>query len=147
VGRVPRGRRHAVTLMAALTPAGVEAPFMIPGAVDRAVFDAYVAGVLAPALRPGQTVVLDNLSVHKGARARELIEAAGCRLLFLPRYSPDFNPIEFAFAKLKAALRRAEARTFDALVAAAGGAIADVTPADARAFFAAAGYPPAGQDL
>jgi transposase len=147
VGRVPRGRRHAVTLMAALTPAGVEAPFMIPGAVDRAVFDAYVAGVLAPALRPGQTVVLDNLSVHKGARARELIEAAGCRLLFLPRYSPDFNPIEHAFAKLKAALRRAEARTFDALVAAAGGAIADVTPADARAFFAAAGYPPAGQDL
>jgi transposase len=86
-------------------------------------------------------VALDNLSVHKSARARTLIEAAGCRLLFLPRYSPDCNPIEPAFAKIKQALRRAEARTFDALVAATGAAFDAVTPADAQAFFAAAGFP------
>jgi transposase len=141
VGRVPRGRRGQVTLIAALTPAGLAAPVLLPGALDRPAFEAWVAQQLVPALRPGQTVVLDNLSVHKSARARRLVEAAGCRLRFLPRYSPDFNPIELAFAKLKQALRRAGARTFDALVAAAKPAIEGVTPADARAFFAAAGYP------
>ena len=143
---MPRGRREQVTLIAALTPAGIAAPVLLPGALDRPAFDAWVEQELAPALRPGQTVLLDNLSVHKSARARRLVEAAGCRLLFLPRYSPDLNPIEPAFAKLKQALRRAEARSFDALVAAAGPAVEGITPADARGFFAA-GYPPPAQLL
>jgi hypothetical protein len=141
VGRVPRGRREQVTLLAALTPAGLAAPLLLPGALDRLACDAWVAQALVPVLRPGQVVVLDNLSVHKGARARRLIEDAGCRLLFLPRSSPDFNPIEPAFAKVKQALRRAEARSFEGLVGAAKAALDAVTPADARAFFAAAGYP------
>ena len=141
VGRVPRGRREHVTLIAALTPAGLAAPVLLPGALDGAAFAAWAEQQLAPALRPGQTVLLDNRSVHLDARARRAVEAAGCALRFLPRYSPDLNPIEPAFAKVKQALRRAEARTFDALVAAAGPALGAVTPADARAFFAAAGYP------
>ena len=120
---------------------------MLPGAVDRAAFEAFVEQMLAPALRPGQTVVLDNLSVHKSAKARAPIEAAGCELRFLPRYSPDRNPIEHAFAKRKQALRRAEARSFEAIAAALGPAMAAVTPADARAFFAAAGYPLDGHNL
>ncbi len=100
-----------------------------------------------PALRPGQVVVLDNLSVHKSAEARAAIEAAGCRLLFLPAYSPDFNPIELAFAKLKQALRRAAARTDDALVEAIGAALAAITAAAARAFFAHCGFPLRDQHL
>jgi transposase len=141
VGRVPRGRREQVTLIAALTPQGVAAPVLLPGALDGAAFAAWVEQELVPAPRPGQVVLLDNLSVRKSARARRLIEAAGCALRFLPRYSPDLNPIEHAFAKLKQALRRAEARPFDALAAAAKPAIDAVSPADARRFFAAAGYP------
>ena len=114
---------------------------LVEGAVDRAAFDAFVAQVLAPSLRPGQVVVLDNLSVHKSAAARAAIEAAACRLVFLPTYSPDFNPIELAFAKAKAALRRAEARSVEAVVAAVGTALASVTAADASAFYRHAGYP------
>ncbi len=147
VGRVPRGRREHVTLIAALTPAGIAAPVLLPGALDGAAFAAWVEQELVPALRPGQTVLLDNLSVHKDARARRLVEAAGCALRFLPRYSPDLNPIELAFAKLKGALRRAEARSFAALVAAARPAIEAVTPTDARSFFAHCGYPLPGQLL
>jgi transposase len=94
-----------------------------------------------PTLRPGQVVVLDNLGAHKDERARRLVEAAGCRLLFLPPYSPDFNPIELAFAKLKERLRRTAARTYDALVEAIGDALDDVTAADARAFYAHCGFP------
>src|SRR5262249_11444134 len=95
----------------------------------------------APRLRPGQVVVWDNLGVHKGERARALLEAAGCRRLFLPPYSPDFNPIEPAFAALKADLRRAEARTEATLLPAIGDGLAAITPADARGFFAHCGYP------
>jgi transposase len=138
---VPRGRREHVTLIAALTSGGLVAPVLLPGALDRPAFEAWVAQQLVPVLRPGQTVLLDNLSVHKSARARHLVEEAGCQLRFLPRYSPDLNPIESSFAKVKQALRRAQARSFDALVAAAGPALAAVTPADTRAFYAAAGYP------
>lgn len=147
VGRVPRGRREQVTLIAALTPEGVAAPVLLPGSLDGDAFEAWVEQELVPALRPGQTVLLDNLSVHRRAGARRLVEAAGCALRFLPRYSPDLNPIEHAFAKLKQALRRAEARSFDALVAAAKPAIEALTPADARAFFAAAGHPLPGHLL
>ena len=148
VGTVPRGRWEQVTLICALTPQGMAAPILLPGALDRDAFDTWVAEQLVPALRPGQTVLLDNLSVHRSATARELVAAAGCELRHLPTYSPDMNPIEQVFAKIKTALRRAEARTFDGLVAAAKPALDAVTPADARGFYEAAGYPlPDGQPL
>jgi transposase len=150
VGRVPRGRWHAVTLLATLTPAGMGAAMLLDGAADQPAFEAFVAQQLVPSLRPGQTVILDNLSVHKSPRAREAIEAAGCALRFLPTYSPDFNPIEHAFAKIKQRLRRAEARSFAALQAATGPALDAITAADAHAFFRAAGYaltPQPGQPL
>jgi len=141
VGRVPRGRREHVSWLATLTRDGVGESLLVPGAVDRAAFDAFVARLLVPSLREGQVVVLDNLSVHKSADARKLIEAAGCRLVFLPTYSPDFNPIEQAFAKCKQALRRSGPRSFAAVVEAVGLALASVTASDARAFYRAAGYP------
>jgi len=141
VGRVPRGHRRHVSWLATLTPAGIGERLLVPGTVDRAVFDAFVEQALVPSLRPGQVVVLDHRSVHTSATARRLIEAAGCRLVFLPTYSPDFNPIEQAFAKCKQALRRLQARSYKALVAAVGVALAAVTPQDAAGFFRAAGYP------
>lgn len=147
VGRVPRGRWATVTLLATMTLAGMGAAVQFPGALDRDVFDTFIEEWLVPTLRPGQTVSWDNLSVHKSARARQAIEAAGCQLLPIPRYSPDCNPIEQAFSKLKTALRRAEARTFDALVTATGEAFTTITPDDARSFFTAAGYQVTGQSL
>lgn len=141
VGRAPRNHGPNVTLLAALTPAGVGPALAITGAVDGAAFTAYAAQVLAPTLRPGQVVVLDNLSAHKSAAARLALEAAGARLLFLPAYSPDFNPIELAFAKVKQCLRAAAERTPDGLFAATARAIDAVTAADARAFYAHCGFP------
>ena len=138
---MPRGRREHVSWLATLTPAGVGESVLVPGPVDRAAFEAFVERLLVPSLRPGQAVVLDNLSVHKSAAARAAVEAAGCRLVFLPTYSPDFNPIEQAFAKCKAALRKAEPRTFAAVVDAVGRALEGVTAGDAAAFFRDAGYP------
>jgi transposase len=145
VGSAPRNRGPNVTLLAALTPDGVGPALTVEGAADRLVVEAYVGRVLVPTLRPGQVVVLDNLSAHKGDEVRTLIEAAGCRLLFLPAYSPDFNPIELAFAKVKERLRRTAARTVDALVAAIGEALDAVSAADARGFFAHCGFPLPGQ--
>lgn len=127
--------------MATLTPTGIGPAIVVEGATDRLAFEAFVEQFLVPSLVPGQVVVLDNLSVHKGERVRHLIAAAGCSLLFLPAYSPDFNPIELAFAKLKAHLRRAAARTFDTLVTALGAALGAITADDARAFFAHCGFP------
>ena len=147
VGRVPRGRREAASWLATLTPAGVGESLLVPGAVDRAAFDAFVERLLVPSLRPGQVVVLDNLSVHKSARARQAVEATGCRLVFLPTYSPDFNPFELAFAKIKERLRRTAARAADVLVAAIGEALDTVTAADARGYFALCGFPLPGQQL
>ena len=141
VGSAPRNRGPNVTLPAALTPAGAGPALAIAGAADRAAFALYVEGLLAPSLRPGRVVVRDNPSVHTGEGVRRLVEGAGCALLFLPPHSPDFTPIEPAFAKIKQALRRAGARTFEALVAAIGQALDAVTAADARAFFAHCGYP------
>jgi transposase len=140
VGRVPRGRWTTVTLLATLTPHGLGPGYQFPGPVDRPVFEAFIERILVPSLRPGQTVVLDNLSVHKSARARQVIEAAGCHLVFLPTYSPDFNPIEQAFAKLKGLLRRAEARTVDAILTATQRLYPAITPADTRGFYREAGY-------
>lgn len=141
VGSAPRNRGPNVTLLAALTPGGIGPALVVEGAADRLAFMAYLREALIPKLRPGQTVVLDNLSVHKGEEIRTLVEEAGCQLRFLPAYSPDLTPIEPAFAKVKQALRRAEARSFDDLVAAIGPALDAVTDPDAHGFFAHCGYP------
>ena len=141
VGRVPRNHGPNVTLLAALTPAGVGPALAIAGAVDGTAFTLYAERLLAPTLRPGQIVVLDNLSAHKSADARTAVEAVGARLLFLPAYSPDFNPIELAFAKIKERLRAAAERTPDGLFAATASAINAVSAADARAFYAHCGFP------
>lgn len=109
--------------------------------MDGRVFVRFIERTLIPSLRPGQIVVLDNLSVHKAARARHLLEAAGCQLLFLPTYSPDFNPIEQAFAKGKQFLRRCGARSWEEVNAAITHLLLEISAADARGFFAAAGYP------
>lgn len=140
-GRIPRGRREAISWLATLTPAGIGESLLVRGAVDRLVFEAFVERVLVPTLRPGQSIVLDNLSVHKSATAKALIEAAGCHLVFLPTYSPDFNPIEQAFAKTKQHLRRVGARSWESVAVAAGAALATISAADAHAFFADAGFP------
>jgi transposase len=139
---VPYRRWEAVTLVATLTLDGLGPAVQLPGALDRLAFDTFVRQFLVPVLRPGQTVLWDNLNIHRSPTARTLIEAAGCTVLPLPRYSPDFNPIELAFSKLKTGLRRAEARTYDAVVAATGQVFATVTPADCRGYFTTAGYPP-----
>jgi transposase len=119
---------------------GIGPSLAVEGATTKAVFEAYVERVLAPELKPGQIVVMDNLSSHKGSRVRKLIEERGCTLLYLPPYSPDLNPIEEAFAKLKALLRRAGARTREALIEAMGRALDVVTVGDARGFFEHRGY-------
>ena len=147
VDRVPRRRWQSVTLLATLTATGMGPCVLIEGAADRGAFDAFVEQELVPTLRPGQTVVLDNLSVHQSARARDLLAGAGCALRFLPTYSPDLNPIEQAFAKLKTHLRRAEARTYPDLLAAAATGIEAITAQDARAFYEDAGYRLADQLL
>jgi transposase len=112
----------------------------VEGPTTKAVFETYLERVLAPSLRPWQVVVMDTLSSHKGPRVRELVEARGCELLYLPAYSPDLNPIEDAFAKLKALLRRTGARTREALLEATGWALEAVTAKDARGFFEHRGY-------
>jgi transposase len=140
-GAVPHDRGQNLTLIAALTPGGLGAAMTLDGATDALAFAAYVGALLVPTLRPGQVVILDNLSAHKGDAVRALIEAAGCALLFLPPYSPDFAPIEQAFSKLKAALRRAGARTRAALEAAIRDALDAITAADATGWFRHCGYP------
>jgi transposase len=139
-GSVPRNHGHNTTLVAALTPGGLQEPWMIEGAMDTATCEWYIAEQLGPTLRPGQVVVLDNLSVHKAARIRQALAARECALLFLPPYSPDFTPIEQAFSKLKAILRGLGARTREAVEQAVGLAVEASTPADAIAWFAHAGY-------
>jgi transposase len=129
-----------MTLLAALTPAGIGPAVTIPGAVDGPAFIADAERVLAPSLRPGQIVVLDNLSAHKRADAYTAIEAVGCRLLFLPASSPDVNPIELAFAKGKERLRAASERTPDGLFTATSLAIDAVSALDARGFSAPYGF-------
>jgi transposase len=141
VGRVPRGTRAHIAWLATLSATGMGESLVVNGTVDGPVFARFVERVLVPSLRPGQIVVLDNLNVHKSTQARTLIEQAGCRLVFLPSYSPDFNPIEHAFAKAKQALRRVEARSWDSLVSAIGEVLPTITAADAGAFFAKAGFP------
>jgi len=137
---IPYGHWKTTTFVAALRTNGIAAPFVLDGPINRSAFEIYVEKVLVPELRPGDIVVMDNLSSHKGAAIRARIEAAGARLLYLPPYSPDFNPIEKAFSKLKAHLRKAAERTVSGLWDAIGRLIDDFTPQECANFFAAAGY-------
>jgi transposase len=138
---VPRNRGKNTTLLASMTLLGGMGETMaVEGSTDRWVFEAYVERALAPTLEAGQVVIMDNLPAHKPARVRELIEERGCELIYLPAYSPDLNPIEEAFSKIKAMLRRVGARTKDALVDALGQALSAVSAQDARGYFEHAGY-------
>jgi transposase len=128
---IPHGHWKTTTLVAALRLEGMTAPMVMDGAMNGEAFRAWVRHMLAPSLGPGDIVVMDNLPAHKVGGVREMIEAAGARLLYLPPYSPDFNPIEQAFAKLKAFLRKAAARTLDALETAIAAALDAFAP---RAF-------------
>ena len=149
-GRAPRGQRlrasiphghwKTTTFVGALRLAGMTAPMVLDGPMNGAWFLSYVEQVLVPTLTPGDVVILDNLPAHKGAAARQAIEAAGAQLLFLPPYSPDFNPIENAFSKLKALLRKAAARTIDELWAVIGQSLDAFTPTECTNYFTAAGY-------
>jgi transposase len=137
---LPHGHWKTTTFIGALTLRGFIAPFVIDGPINRLAFETYVEKVLLPELRKGDVVVMDNLPGHKGQRVRQLIEKAGAELLYLPPYSPDFNPIENAFAKLKALLRKAAERTVGGLWTAIGKLIDLVTPQECQNIFAAAGY-------
>ena len=137
---VPHGHWKTTTFVAGLRRTGMVAPMVLDGPINGAAFRAYVGQVLVPELRPGDVVVMDNLGSHKGADVRAAIRAAGAGLLYLPPYSPEFNPIENAFAKPKAALRKEAARTVEALWAAIGRTIDTFTPAECANYFAAAGY-------
>jgi transposase len=138
--KVPHNWGANVTLLASLSAEGMGPSLAVEGSTTREVFEVYLEYFLTPALRPGQIVVMDNLSAHKGGRVRELVEERGCEVLFLPPYSPDLNPIEEAFAKLKALLRKARARTREALIEAMGRALKAVTARDSRGFFEHCGY-------
>lgn len=139
--KVPRNRGANTTILAALTPQGLLAPMVVEGGTTIEVFLTFLEHCLCPALRPGQVVLLDNLRVHKNRAVTERIAATGARVLFLPRYSPDCQPIEGVFSKLKAFLRRAAARTQDALEAAIAAGLATITSKDACGWFTHCGYP------
>ena len=140
VDAAPHGHWHTTTFVGALTARGFIAPLVIDGAVNGELFLAYVERVLVPELRPGQVVVMDNLGSHKLAGVRRAVERAGCRVLYLPPYSPDLNPIELAFAKLKALLRAAAERTVDRLWSAIGRLLDRFTHRECRNYFRHCGY-------
>jgi transposase len=147
-GKVPRNRGKNTTLIAAITLEGAMGESMtVEGATDAEAFEAYVEHFLAPSLCEGQLVVLDGLGAHGTEKVRELVQARGADLLFLPSYSPDLNPIEEAFSKIKALVRKVGARMREALVEAIGRASEAVTPEDAASWFAHAGYRPQDQPL
>lgn len=149
-GRAPRGQRlraaiphghwKTTTFVAGLRVTGMTAPLVFDGPINAQVFEAYVEQFLAPTLRPGDVVIMDNLSSHKGPKVRAMIEAAGASLRYLPPYSPDFNPIEKAFAKLKALLRKAAERTVEGLWSAIGQCVDLFSPSECQNYFVAAGY-------
>ena len=140
VGKVPHGHWKTTTFVAALRSTALTAPCVIDGPMNGNVFLAYVEQVLAPSLQPGDIVVLDNLSAHKVTGIRQAIEAAGARLLYLPPYSPDFNPIEQLFAKLKALLRKAAERSVDDLWNRIAALLEAFTPTECANYFRNAGY-------
>jgi transposase len=144
---VARNRGKNTTLLSSMSLSGMGPSMVVEGGANGAVFETYLRGMLLPALGKGDVVVMDNLSVHKSERVREMIEGAGASLLYLPPYSPDFNPIEEAFSKIKNLLRKTGARVREALVEAIGEALSEVTEEDARAFFEHCGYREAVQLL
>jgi transposase len=147
-GRVPRNRGKNTTLIAAITlQGGMGESMTLEGATDALAFEAYVEHVLAPSLCEGQVVVLDKLVAHRTEKVKDLIEERGADLVFLPSYSPDMNPIEEAFSKIKQLVRKASARVREALVEAIGRALTAVTIEDAAGWFAHAGYWPQDQSL
>jgi transposase len=139
---VPRNRGKNTTLLASITLEGMGPSLAVEGSTTAEVFEAYLERVLLPEVEEGQVVVMDSLPAHKPGRVRELIEGRGCELLYLPGYSPDYNPIEEAFSKIKQILRRACARTREALLEALGEALSAVSFRDAQGFFEHAGYRP-----
>lgn len=139
-GTVPRNRRANITLLASLSLQGMGEAFILEGSADATVFELYIEQILVPSLQAGQIVILDNLSTHTSEKVRQAIEAQGCQLLFLPSYSPDLSPIEEAFSKLKAFLRRVGARTPEALQEAIGQALLTITAQDADGWFSHCGY-------
>ena len=140
-GAVPRNRGAVTTLITGLSLAGMVPAMTVEGGTTAAVFAAYLEQVLLPGLRPGQVVVVDNVGAHQPDRIRRLVEAAGCRLVFLPAYSPDLSPVEEAFSKIKALVKAAGGRTRAALDAAIAVALAAVSASDAAGWFTHAGYP------
>lgn len=151
-GRAPRGQRlragiphghwKTTTFVAGLRLTGMTAPMVLDGPMNREAFIAYASQVLGPTLAPGDIVIMDNLPAHKGDAVRQAIEATGAALVFLPPYSPDFNPIENAFAKLKALLRKAAERTVEGLWRTIGTILETFTPRECQNYFMAAGYEP-----
>jgi transposase len=146
-GSAPRNWGKNVTLLSSITAEGLGQSLAVEGSTTREVFETYLEGVLAPSLSPGQVVVMDNLSSHKGGKVREIVEGCGCELLYLPPYSPDFDPIEQAFSKIKGLIRKAQARTREALIEAMGLALEAVSAREARGFFDHCGYRSVGQLL
>jgi transposase len=140
VDRAPAGHWKTTTFVAGLRARGIMAPFVVDGPMTGAAFRAYVEHVLAPELEPGDAVVMDNLSAHKVAGVREAIRAAGASVLHLPSYSPDFNPIEQLFAKFKALLRKAAARSQTALWETIGTLLDDFTPGECQNYIVNSGY-------
>jgi transposase len=139
-GKVPKNRGKNLTLIASMSLSGMGEAMCLEGATDARAFEAYVEHFLAPSLHEGQVVVMDNLGAHRPQKIRELIEARGAELVFVPSYSPDLNPIEQAFSKIKNILRKLGARTHEALLEAMEEALSKVTPADAAGWFDHCGY-------
>jgi transposase len=140
VTKVPHSRWKTMTFVASLRHDRIEAPWLLDGPINGQGFRTYVENVLAPTLRPGDLVIMDNLGSHKGKAVRRAIRSAGAKLFFLPKYSPDLNPIEQVFAKLKHLLRRAAARTLEAVIIAVGELLGAYTPQECANYLANAGY-------
>jgi len=138
--KVPHGRWKTMTFVAALRHDRIAAPWLLEGPIDGDTFTIYVENVLLPTLKPGDVVVMDNLGSHKGKAVRRLIRSVGAKLFFLPKYSPDLNPIEQVFAKLKHLLRKAAARTAEAICAAVSQILGTFTPEECANYFKNAGY-------
>jgi len=139
-GKVPKNRSKNLTLIASMSLHGMGESMCVEGATDARAFEVYVEHFLAPTLSEGQVVVMDNLGAHRPTRIREFIEARGAELVFLPSYSPDLNPIEQAFSKIKNILRKLQARTHEALLEAMEEALSAITPSDAAGWFDHCGY-------
>lgn len=140
IGKVPGGRWKTTTFLAALRHDRIDAPWLIDGPIDGESFRTYIEKVLIPALRPGDIVVIDNLGSHKGKAVRQAIRSAGAKLFFLPKYSPDLNPIEQVFAKLKHLMRKEAARSVEAICACIGRLLGSFTPQECANYFKNAGY-------